>query len=51
MFPIYVHLLSSKESMSLGRDPAIPDAYSAPFPSSLYKAGAAQWPLLVPMIK
>ena len=35
----------------MGRDPAIPDAYTAPFPSSLYKAGAARWPLLVPMIK
>lgn len=29
--------------------PAILDGYSAPFPSSLYKAGAARWPLLVPL--
>jgi len=33
------------------KTPDIPAAYSAPFPSSLYKAGAARWPLLVPMIK
>jgi len=25
------------------------DGYEAPFPSALYKAGAAQWPLLVPV--
>ena len=36
---------------SLCRDPAIPAAYAAPFPSSLYKAGAARWPLMVPMLK
>lgn len=30
-------------------DPAVAAAYSAPFPSSVYKAGAARWPLLVPM--
>ena len=40
-----------QESKITHRDPAIPNAYSAPFPSSLYKAGAARWPLLVPMIK
>jgi len=44
-----VHLLFSRFLKS--KDPAIPNAYSAPFPSSLYKAGAARWPLLVPMIK
>ena len=27
------------------------EAYSAPFPSALFKAGAAQWPLLVPLLK
>merc|ERR1719432_737010 len=41
-----VHLLFSRFLKS--KDPAIPDAYTAPFPSSLYKAGAARWPLLVP---
>ena len=27
------------------------EAYSAPFPSVLFKAGAARWPLLVPLLK
>ena len=27
------------------------EAYSAPFPSALFKAGAARWPLLVPLLK
>ena len=26
-------------------------AYSAPFPSRLFKAGAAKWPLMVPLLK
>lgn len=29
--------------------PAVLEGYSAPFPSSEYKAGAAKWPLLVPL--
>ena len=33
------------------RDPMIPAAYAAPFPSSLYRAGVARWPLLVPLLK
>jgi len=32
-------------------DPAVVAAYAAPFPSRLYKGGAAKWPLLVPMLK
>jgi len=32
-------------------DQAVIDAYGAPFPSRLFKAGAARWPLLVPMLK
>ena len=32
-------------------DPAVISAYAAPFPSRLYKGGAARWPLLVPMMK
>jgi len=32
-------------------DPAVVAAYAAPFPSRLYKGGAARWPLLVPMLK
>ena len=31
--------------------PAVVSAYGAPFPSRLYKGGAARWPLLVPMFK
>jgi len=31
------------------QDPAVIAAYAAPFPSSLYKAGTAMWPLLVPL--
>lgn len=33
----------------LNPHPSVLDGYSAPFPSSLYKAGAARWPLLVPI--
>lgn len=44
-----VHALFSR--FLRARDPAIPAAYAAPFPSSLYKAGAARWPLMVPMLK
>lgn len=29
--------------------PSVLDAYDAPFPSAEYKAGAAKWPLLVPL--
>lgn len=36
-----------KKAMKLNDEVA--DAYSAPFPDSTYKAGAAQWPLLVPL--
>jgi len=32
-------------------DPAVIAAYAAPFPSRLYKGGAARWPLLVPLLK
>jgi len=32
-------------------DPRVVSAYAAPFPSRLYKAGAAKWPLLVPLFK
>jgi len=32
-------------------DPAVVAAYAAPFPSRLYKGGAAKWPLMVPMLK
>ena len=32
-------------------DPAVVSAYAAPFPSALFKGGAARWPLLVPMLK
>ena len=31
--------------------PEVLAAYSAPFPSPLFKAGAARWPLLVPLLK
>ena len=31
--------------------PEVVEAYSAPFPSPLFKAGAARWPLLVPLLK
>ena len=27
------------------------EAYNAPFPSRLFKAGAAKWPLMVPLLK
>lgn len=33
----------------LNPHPSVLDGYSAPFPSALYKAGAARWPLLVPI--
>lgn len=33
----------------LNPHPAVLDGYSAPFPTPLYKAGAARWPLLVPI--
>ncbi|KAK3870837.1 hypothetical protein Pcinc_023974 [Petrolisthes cinctipes] len=33
----------------LNPDQAVLEAYAAPFPSREYKAGAAQWPLLVPI--
>jgi len=34
-----------------GVEQSVIDAYNAPFPSRLFKAGAARWPLLVPMWK
>merc|ERR1711915_80651 len=34
-----------------GVDPSVIAAYAAPFPSRLYKGGAARWPLLVPFYK
>lgn len=33
----------------LNPQPTVLDGYCAPFPSALYKAGAAKWPLLVPI--
>lgn len=33
----------------LNPDPAVLGAYDAPFPSSVFKSGAAKWPLLVPL--
>ena len=30
-------------------DPAVIRAYAAPFPSTAHRAGAARWPLLVPL--
>jgi len=41
----YVFKSTMKESSE-----KVLEAYEAPFPSSLYRAGAAQWPLLVPLM-
>lgn len=43
--PVY-HIFKSS---LLKPHPAVLDGYNAPFPSPLYKGGAAKWPLLVPI--